>query len=225
MQIDKNRADLTELVRRENGAVLYQGSEGTIARKEDDGAVITDILDGQRLCALLDGLKLPKLELLTVKSRETADELAQHFHWNGRNPCSQWVYCRPEPPEQMSCDIRPLTQAYAAVAAEHYHLIDDSLSYLTARIAAGRMWGLFEDGRLAGFIGMHSEGSMGMLEILPEYRRKGYGYALEAFLIAWHLQQGWTPYCHVIDGNEASLHLQKKLGLEQAEMPAIWVFE
>lgn len=86
------------------------------------------------------------------------------------------------------------------------------------------MWGLFEGNAIAGFIGMHPEGSMGLLEVLPEYRRRGYGYLLEAYLIRLHLQRGWTPYCHVVKGNEASLRLQKKLGFEFAEKPAIWVF-
>ena len=86
------------------------------------------------------------------------------------------------------------------------------------------MWGVFDGGRLAGFIGTHSEGSMGMLEVLPEFRRKGYGLALEQFLIAWHLSRGWTPFGHVIDGNEPSLRLQQKAGMVCAGLPAIWLF-
>ena len=65
---------------------------------------------------------------------------------------------------------------------------------------------------------------MGILEVLPEYRRRGYGLALEQFLIAWHLERGWTPFGHVIDGNEASIRLQKKAGLVCAELPTIWMY-
>ena len=39
-------------------------------------------------------------------------------------------------------------------------------------------FGAFVDGQLAGFVGEHSEGSMGMLEIFPAYRRRGLGYSL-----------------------------------------------
>ena len=77
---------------------------------------------------------------------------------------------------------------------------------------------------LAGFIGTHSEGSMGMLEVFPEHRRKGYGMMLESYLIRWHLERGWTPFGHVIDGNEASIRLQQKAGMEKGDLPAIWVF-
>ena len=49
------------------------------------------------------------------------------------------------------------------------------------------------------------------------------GEQLEAFLIAAALKEGRTPYCHVVDGNEASLHLQRKMGLTCTRLPAIWV--
>lgn len=86
------------------------------------------------------------------------------------------------------------------------------------------MWGLFDNGTLAGFIGMHDEGSMGLLEILPEYRRRGYGYLLEGCLIRLHLECGWVPFCHVVEGNDASMRLQEKLGMTFSELPAIWVY-
>lgn len=71
--------------------------------------------------------------------------------------------------------------------------------------------------------GFHDDGSMGMLEILPPFRRRGYAAQLEAFLIAAALKEGRTPYCHVVDGNEASLYLQRKMGLTCTRLPAIWV--
>ena len=63
---------------------------------------------------------------------------------------------------------------------------------------------------------------MGMLEILPPFHRRGYAAQLEAFLIAAALKESRTPYCHVVDGNEASLHLQRKMGLTCTRLPAIW---
>ena len=41
--------------------------------------------------------------------------------------------------------------------------------------------------------------------------------------IAAALKEGRAPYCHVVDGNEASLHLQWKMGLTCTRLPAIWV--
>ena len=119
--------------------------------------------------------------------------------------------------------IRELTTDDLPQVAAHYKL--ESKEEIAATIEHGLMFGAEVDGELAGFIGIHSEGSIGMLEVFPEFRHKGYGYALEAYLISLHLQRGWIPYCHVIDGNEASIGLQKKLGMVCADLPAIWIWK
>ena len=118
-------------------------------------------------------------------------------------------------------DVRPLTQEHAALAASVYH--DGDGAYIRDRIEHGALFGVFESDALAGFAGFHDDGSMGMLEILPPFRRRGYAAQLEAFLIAAALKESRTPYCHVVDGNEASLHLQRKMGLTCTCLPAIWV--
>lgn len=69
-----------------------------------------------------------------------------------------------------------------------------------------------ENGELIGFIGTHGDGSMGMLEVLPQYRRHHIGEELEKRLITKIIAAGKTPFCHIIEGNEKSMNLQKKLG-------------
>ena len=85
------------------------------------------------------------------------------------------------------------------------------------------MFCIDENGMLAAFAGIHAEGSMGMLEVLPDCRRRGMGEALEAFLITRQLEKGWVPFCQVFDGNESSLRLQKKLGLKLAPGRLYWI--
>ena len=69
------------------------------------------------------------------------------------------------------------------------------------------------DGALAGFAGIHQEGTMGLLEVLPQFRRRGLAEVLEVGRIAQQLRRGLLPYCHVRLGNTASEALQAKLGL------------
>lgn len=213
--------DLEELLRSGAGKELYRGEDGCIL-VEEDGTVMSDILDGETLLERLRALRLPPFSLATVKSEDARRALEREYGFDGCNPCTQWVYCLPEPPAYPACDIRPLTADYAATAGEEYH---HNYDYVRERIAAGKMWGLFVDGKLAGFIGVHTEGAMGMLEIYPEYRKRGYGYALEAFLIGRQMQSGEIPYCHVIDGNDVSVRLQQKLGMRKADLPAIWCWK
>ena len=116
---------------------------------------------------------------------------------------------------------RPLPEEDVPTAAPHYH---DSADYLRERSRAGELWGIYEEGKLAGFMGLHEEGSMGILAILPEFRRRGLASVLESWVIGQQLKQGQVPYGHVIEGNDASTALQESLGLTKAELPAIWVF-
>lgn len=222
MRLTSDNVDLYELLQHENGELLYEGQEGNIIRNGNHGSVLTDILDGRQLCSILRKLSLPAFDQIAVKSRSAAEALQEQFGFCGENPCSQWVYPSKQAPEYPQADVRLLTQDYVQTAAAYYHLVSDSASYISHRIEAARIWGLFEEGRLVGFIGTHSEGAMGMLEVFPEYRRRGYAHILEASLIAWHLKRGWTPYCQVIDGNTASLHLQTSLGMQRGTLPAIW---
>ncbi len=224
MKKNPNTIDMYHLLEHEGGQLLYEGVEGCVVREREGTTVMSDILDGQMLCRILRECGVTEPEQLAVKSRGVQEQVSAAFGLHSSMPCTQWSYWHTEPPALPDCDIRPLESCHAETAASHYGLLGDSKQYIARRIAAGRMWGVFEDGTLAGFIGTHSEGSMGMLEIFPEYRRKGYGLLLESFLIAWHLERGMTPYAHVVDGNVPSLRLQQKLGMEVGSLPAIWVY-
>jgi tRNA (guanine37-N1)-methyltransferase len=85
------------------------------------------------------------------------------------------------------------------------------------------MFGVFIGGEIVGFVGTHDEHSMGLLEILPEYRRLGLGYALEAHLINHLLSRGRVPFCQVAVYNEASILLQEKMGLEISTSVIYWL--
>lgn len=105
---------------------------------------------------------------------------------------------------------------------ENYHSFTDP-EYIHKRIAAGVMHGAFQKGELLGFIGMHSEGSVGMLEVLPQHRRKGAATALMAFMTNFCLERGWVPFSQIFHGNEASLALHRRLGWALSQRPLYWV--
>ncbi len=117
--------------------------------------------------------------------------------------------------------IAPLGTDAADVVDAHYDLL--SRAGIEDHLARGWIRGGFAaDGTLVGFIGEHDEASMGMLEVFPEARRRGFAQALEAALIDELLAAGRTPYCHVAPGNEASRALQAKLGLRRVDTVQCW---
>ncbi len=76
---------------------------------------------------------------------------------------------------------------------------------------------------IAGFVGAHAEGSLGMLEVLPAFRRRGIGAALQAKATNRQLQEGWTPFSQVEPGNTASLRLQRTLGFRITRRNIFWL--
>lgn len=129
-----------------------------------------------------------------------------------------------EAPElDASRDIRVLTGAYAGVIREHYthpeYLAPGELEEL---LEAGAFLGGFEDGRIVGFVGEHSDGSMGMLEVFEGFRRRGWGRALAAAKVAGTLAAGNVPWAAVWPDNEASLALERSMGFHVAPADGLW---
>lgn len=158
---------------------------------------------------------------LTVAGDALARQVCRALELELTCPCHQAVYWGREP-LAVEGDIRPLDMSYFSQILEGYHLFHDP-EYIEERIGAGVFFGAFVDGQLAGFVGEHSEGSMGMLEIFPAYRRRGLGYALECFQINRYLSQGRVPFDQVIVGNEKSMSLQRKVGMELSRDTVSWL--
>ena len=212
--------DMAESLRRGAGRLICGGAEGALVLSADGSFLLSDMQDGALLCEKIRALCPAVPQVFTVKSDDAAAALMREFSLHDSMRCTQWVYERSEPPCSVTADVRPLAQEYAALAASAYH---DGGTYIRDRIEHGALYGVFEGNELAGFAGFHDDGSMGMLEVLPPFRRRGYAAQLESHLIAAALKEGRRPYCHVVDGNEASLHLQRKMGLTCTRLPAILV--
>ncbi len=217
---DLRHTGFTEALRRGLGTIRYDGDEGLLLCLEEAGiweASAPSERDAARLAARADGV-----EALIALEESTARVFARRFGLKTFHRCHQVVYEGGKRlPLSGCCEIRPLTPDYAERLAAVYEAMPDP-DYFRGRMAAGLCFGAFADGRWAGFAGVHDEGTMGFLQVHPEFRRRGIGEELERFLIDLHLDRGWTPYGHVFFGNDASLSLQRKLGLSVCPEPVCW---
>lgn len=135
-----------------------------------------------------------------------------------------WVYEGAGPVDGGAAEIsiRPLDVADLDAIERRYHMLDHEV--IVDHLERGWVYGGFNGtGELVGFIGEHTEASMGMLEIFPEYRRRGYARALEAALANKIISEGRVPYGHVAPGNVPSRALQERLGLTIARPRYCWV--
>ena len=77
---------------------------------------------------------------------------------------------------------------------------------------------------LVGFIGEHLEGSMGLLYVFPEYRRRGFGAALQTHYIVKTMENGCVPFGQVEKDNRNSLKLQEKIGMTRSDNLIVWMW-
>lgn len=146
------------------------------------------------------------------------------------NPCHMVIYEHAEPiDEGYTRDIRTLNASYYEAVLSHYsHPEYLEPGELERMLKAGDMLGAFEDNRLVGYIGLHSDGAMGMLEVFLGHRRRGWARALEAALINRQLERGFMPWGQVWPSNVASIRLQESLGLTvhpTRDMTFLWLGE
>ena len=162
--------------------------------------------------------------LTVIHGKEAYGAFKDKYHMeNDEGFCLQYSWNKKEKfsiPD--ICSIRELINADIPFVQSYYHLANDT-EYLQERIAAGELYGAVVDGKLAGFIGSHSDGSIGMLEILPEFRRRGLATVLEHYQMNRHMDKGWTPYGQVFINNPESIALQRKIGLEVSQDIICWV--
>lgn len=111
---------------------------------------------------------------------------------------------------------------YDFIRANYHYSSDDELKEI---ITSKHLFGLFDNGEMAGFIGIHTDGSMGLLLVFEKFRGKHYGYILEAMLINYLLDNGELPYCDVMDDNYYSMHIQDKLKMTRSAGKKYWLFK
>ena len=192
--------DMLEALRRGLGYVAAAEEEGVLLSVDEGYCGMLSCRDGETALRLLRGRAFP---LLAIHQSEQEELLC------GSLGMETWMRC-----------FQAVEEHLDFLVANYRHEDSEYLVWLLERRA---LFGLFREGQLAGFIGKHAEGSMGLLEVLPAWRRQGVGEALERFLIARELREGNRPYCHVFFDNAASLALQRKLGLTITEEKILWL--
>lgn len=233
-EADARRERALDAVRAEGDVVLPVADAlargvGEVRLAEKD-AVVVDVPDGPRLIWARDR-KLVRRALTCLGpapvscvcgTRSVAREVARAAGGRAR-ACELVVWRGPAPAMDPGRDLRVLTPAYAgAIVAAYSHPEYLTPGELEGLLARGRVIGGFEEGRLVGFAGEHPHGAMGMLEVLPEARRRGWGQTLAAAKVRQLLGEGRLPWAEVWPDNEASLALERSMGFEVLESGSLW---
>jgi len=215
-------ADMLDVATRPCSTVLAAGPTGVLLRTGAGTAMMASA-DEDSAKTLLGLLDPSRCDCIVVHEEHAVPLVEERLGFDRHTCCIASAYLGAALPQSSRTDLSvvPLKEDWVGVISENYSM--DGPDYIRARIDAGEMWGAFRDAELLGFIGLHEEGSMGMLQVFEPYRRQGVAEYLVTDLANRMLAQGRVPHDHIILGNLASEALQRKLGFSISTRRLWWM--
>lgn len=213
--------DMIEIIQHEPCKILYASSLGVLLFSEYAKVYMLSVSDDSLGYELINQMDFQYG--VTIHQPQFESYIQARKQIQERLECYQMVYPKKEIfPMDNTLKIIPLTLEDLDFVCQHYGHSSD-LDYITEIIQSGWLYKVEKEGQIAGFIGRHHEGSIGLLEVLQEYRRLHLGSALLKYMMNIYLIKGWTPYSQVVVGNDVSYQLHLSLGFIPSTTTVIWL--
>lgn len=204
---------------------------GTIVREDENGMLLKDqsgvwmlVQPDRSVCEKwLNDLDLQEVEMIMVHGEAAMEATHSLLKCLSISRCHTFLWTEEKTPERK----KTLRFEQAGMddlewIGKRYDLLDKE--ELDQYIGQGSIWIAYKENAKVGFVGRHEEGSMGLLYVEEGFRRQGYAAILEKFMIERMMGQGLIPYADVFDDNDASIALQKKIGMKRMKEPVYWLW-
>ena len=228
--------DMIELINRGRAQLLYFGQGQILLKDMEYEIYFHACVDPSRLPDIRTWtLPVEKIPLAVLHQEEMIPYFQKRYGLNQECECYQAVYTRheklpvrglyrPDLTREDGLSMRRLQREDFPQVVSFYHGCCDE-DYLRSRIQDGMLVGAFYDEKLAGFIGQHCEGSIGMLMVAPKFQRRHIAMTLETYAANCMLEQGKIPFAQIITDNEKSKRLQEKEGFCLSRDKIFWMCE
>ncbi|MBQ8726206.1 MAG: GNAT family N-acetyltransferase [Clostridia bacterium] len=217
---DKNHFALADFVLTKGAQILYAEQDGLLAYFCD-----IHVLFGASGKGLENALSLvDKASCFVCSSPAEGDAVNAKFGFSMQKPCYQILYekpfgallpentvVKPLPPTDENIDFVTATYTLGFAREDIKRLMSDYTFYAT-----------YTGGELSGYIGRHDEGSIGLLEIFPKFRRMGLGAFLVDYMVERLTKDGEIAYCNIETTNEKSLKMHLKMGFVPSKNLVYW---
>ncbi len=162
--------------------------------------------------------------LIVSHQQFMVDYILNRFKLTKSLECVQAVYMSRKklPVKKYELEINKLKVEQIKLILEHYDKL--SINEIEILLKNGKIFGGYKNGKLIGFVGNHLEGSIGLLEVFPQYRCLGYGTILESYIINKMIDESLVPFAQIEIDNKESMILQTKLGFEISKDCLYWIF-
>lgn len=214
---------IVRVLERGTGEVVLSRDDALLVRDKVSGAYMFACGDPEVGLSLLDRYIGPDCALLMVSDGALGTAAFERYGFTEKLDCYQFAYFSARPADDTGLTVRTADEGDLPMLIENYKMISpEELEKVVGRrsILLG-----YDGDRLVGFVGEHLEGSLGLLYVFPEYRRRGCGAALQRRMLAKTMDEGFVPFCQVEKDNTASLALQEKLGMTRSRRTILWMWK
>ena len=214
---------LDRVLKRGSGDIIIEQTDAILIRDRISEAYMLACEDTAIGLSLLDRYIGQDCNLLMVSDYSLGKTAFKRYGFSDKLECFQVAYFGEKPSCSTGLSIRIADEHDLAMLTRNYQLI--SPKELEKVVRRKNLLLGYDQDRLIGFIGEHLEGGMGILYVFPEYRRQGFGTALQTHLITRTMERGFIPFGQVEKRNQASLDLQKKIGMTQSDNLIVWMWK
>lgn len=212
---------MIEPIHRDTADILYADTDGVLIREQKSNAYMVSVDNFEKGRELINSIL--KCNIIVAHQKYMVDYILNRFGLTEKLECVQAVYMNKIKLEvKEKLEIRQLEQNQMDVILEHYDKLSNN--EIKELLKNENLFGGYKNGTLIGFVGNHLEGSIGLLEVFPQYRRLGYGITLESYMVNQMLEKGLVPFGQIEINNEKSISLQNKLGFRISKHRLYWMF-
>lgn len=210
---------MIEPIKNGTADVLCAQSDCVMVKDKGSNVYMLQTYDLDKADKLLSSV--PQNAAIVAHNPALADFVIDKMNFCCKTPCRQGVYLNgPFAFDDKGLEIRLMRVDEVKEACLMYSFKEDSA---ITHIKKGLVYGAYVGGEAVGMVGMHIQGAMGLLAVKEKYRRRGYGEALESFIINDVLLKGKVPYCQIVEGNDKSFALQSKMGMQISKNQIFWL--
>lgn len=200
--------------------IVYQDDESVLLFDRPSNTMLLSAVSYESVVKCITAITEPS-DFLVIQ-KEYADYIENHLRLHHSADYHQAVYFEQSVGIQNArLSFKLLDESDKERVRTLYKTTD--FTYIENRLEQKSLWAGIGNGQITGFIGIHDEGSIGMLYVLPEFRKQGYAQELLAWMTHHYLLENKIPYSQISKDNMASIKLHKKVGYTVSHDTVVWL--
>lgn len=202
--------DMIEGLKRNSAVVVDYTENGVLLYNQLADAFMISAINQDTYVKLVKNNSIGNSSAIVAHQAFYVEDLVNSFKYTSQKKCWQFVYLSNINLNYSNRNLIIKVLTVDNLDFVYYYSLKMSKSYLLERLETQNIYGAYKDNNLVGFIGVHQDGSIGLLEVIEPFRRQGIATSLVSFMTNLLLKEGHTPYAQAIEGNTGTLRICMK---------------